>query len=105
LRVVSQDWGEKKPALRLKVEYELRYRVPPEFEARKTEVDAFAKVNGVFNAWPYFREYIQTTTQRMNLPPIIIPVYRVPPQAPKEAPTASNEQAQPSERSAAVAQR
>ena len=34
----------------------------------------FAKINGVFNAWPYWREYVQSATSRMGLPPLTIPV-------------------------------
>lgn len=34
----------------------------------------FAKTNGVFNAWPYWREYVQSTTVRMGLPTLTVPV-------------------------------
>ncbi len=38
--------------------------------------DAFVKFNGVFNAWPYLREFMQTSTSRLSLPPLILPTYR-----------------------------
>jgi hypothetical protein len=41
-------------------------------------ISAFAGTNGVFNAWPYWREFVQNTTARMGLPrPITIPVFRI----------------------------
>ena len=40
-------------------------------------IKEFANLNGVFNAWPYWREFIQNTIARMNLPPLTIPVYRL----------------------------
>lgn len=35
----------------------------------------FSKVNGLFNAWPYWREYVQSATVRMGLPALTIPVF------------------------------
>jgi hypothetical protein len=44
-------------------------------------LEEFARVNGVYNAWPYLREYVQTTVSRMNLPPLLLPLLRVGPPA------------------------
>jgi hypothetical protein len=41
------------------------------------ELDAFAKINSVFNAWPYWRELAQSTSVRMGIPPIVIPLLTV----------------------------
>ena len=71
--------NESKPSVAVvKIQYELEYRVPEDFRASRADLTAFAKVNGVFNAWPYFREIVQTATLRMDLPPVVLPVYRVP---------------------------
>lgn len=72
--------GEEKTtrAVSVKIQYELEYSLPDDFKATGAELNAFAKVNGVFNAWPYFREAVQSATLRMGLPPVILPVYRVP---------------------------
>jgi hypothetical protein len=40
-------------------------------------IKEFGNLNGVFNAWPYWREFIQNTIARMNLPPLTIPVFRI----------------------------
>ena len=77
---------EEKQVVSVKIQYELEYSVPRDLKATRAELNAFAAVNGVFNAWPYFRELVQTATQRMNLPPVILPVYRVSPPPPKASP-------------------
>jgi hypothetical protein len=39
-------------------------------------LQAYATTNGVFNAWPYWREFVQNTTARMGIGPIAVPVFR-----------------------------
>jgi preprotein translocase subunit SecB len=39
-------------------------------------IDAFGEVNGVYNVWPYWREYVQSILVRMGLPRLTIPVFR-----------------------------
>ncbi len=41
------------------------------------QTDAFGKVNGLFNVWPYWRELVQSVTTRMALPPLTLPVLHV----------------------------
>lgn len=36
--------------------------------------EAFGKINGVFNIWPYWREYVQSSVIRAGLPPLTIPL-------------------------------
>lgn len=43
---------------------------------KKPNIDAFGELNGLYNAWPYWREYVQSTTVRMGLPALTIPVFR-----------------------------
>lgn len=42
------------------------------------EIDAFARTTGIFALWPYARAWAQDTTARMGLPPLTLPVYRLP---------------------------
>jgi len=37
----------------------------------------FADMNGVYNAWPYWRELVQSTIARMGLPTLVLPVFRI----------------------------
>ncbi len=51
-------------------------------------IQSFGRINGVYNAWPYWREYVQSAVTRMGLPPLVVPVYRImdavgKPEAPK----------------------
>lgn len=57
--------------------FELKYALPEGFSASSDELAAFAETNGVFNAWPYFREFLQSSMARMGLPPLYLPLFRV----------------------------
>jgi hypothetical protein len=61
----------------VQVEIELRYGFPDGLDFAPEELAAFARLNGVFNAWPYFREFLQSATTRMGLPQFVLPVFRV----------------------------
>lgn len=47
--------------------------------------DAFGSLNGLFNIWPFWREFVHNTTLRMGLPALTLPVQR----PPANRPTAS----------------
>ena len=38
---------------------------------------SFGALNGVFNAWPYWRELLHNLTLRMGLPAFVLPVLRI----------------------------
>jgi len=71
--------NEKKqqPVVAIRAGFELRYKLPRGFTASRDELTSFAQTNGVYNAWPYWRELIQNTFARMNLPPVVLPLLRV----------------------------
>lgn len=70
--------------------FELTYGLDsaPPAEPREMLFNAFAHLNGMYNAWPYLRELVQNTTSRMTLPPVVLPVFRVGPEAAASAPKA-----------------
>lgn len=76
---------EREPAVSVRAAFELRYSLPKDLKVSPAQLNAFARINGIFNAWPYWREFVQSTVARMNLPPITLPVFRF------EAPTKSRE--------------
>lgn len=49
--------------------------IDPQQIAEASEVNEALVSNGVFVAWPYFRDLVQSTTTRMGLPPVVIPVF------------------------------
>lgn len=56
----------------------LKYTVDRgEIELDPANAEAFGKVNGTYNAWPYLREYVQSCLSRLALPPFELPLLRV----------------------------
>ena len=47
-----------------------------ETESRLGAIEAFANTDAVYHAWPYWREFVQSSMARMGLPPIMIPLFR-----------------------------
>jgi len=74
--VARFDDASRDELLRIEATFMLQYRVPSFAGIRKGNIDAFGEVNGMYNAWPFWREFVQTTTVRMGLPPLTMPVYR-----------------------------
>ena len=82
------DEADDEELLRIEAQFVLRYRVTSFEGLKKVNIDAFGKLNGLYNAWPYWREFVQSTTVRMGLPPLTVPVYRplTAPKRPVKAP-------------------
>lgn len=75
--MISAGGKEPIPALFVTAGFELEYLLPENFVATSEQLKTFAATNAVFNAWPYWREFIQNTTARMNLPPVTLPLFRL----------------------------
>lgn len=45
---------------------------------KPSDISAFAKFNATVNAWPYWREFVQSMTSRMDIPTITVPLLPVP---------------------------
>lgn len=54
----------------VKATIELSYRMTAKFE--NDELDAFSRINGIYHAWPYWREFVQNSTARAGLPPLTL---------------------------------
>ena len=72
--------GEKQeaPMLSIEANFVIMYSLDKIDDIRPENIKAFAQINGVYNVWPYWREFVQSTVARMGLAPLTIPVYRVP---------------------------
>lgn len=64
-------------------EYALLYRVPDGIACTNEGTQLFAAHNAIFNAWPFFRELAHSLVSRMGLPPVIVPLFRLPLTRPK----------------------
>jgi hypothetical protein len=85
VRVDASDTaGEPDPPVSVDVTIALTYSLSDAHSVAHEVLEEFARVNGAFNAWPYWREYVQATLSRMNLPPLVLPVFRVVPTAESE---------------------
>ena len=78
MEVRSADDDEELQA-ELRGTFELSYGIPGDVSFSAQELEAFGEVNAVFNAWPYWRELVQSSLARMLLPPLTLPVFRVVP--------------------------
>jgi hypothetical protein len=65
-------------ALELTATYLLLYRFVRPDEQPEDALGYFAELNGVYNAWPYWREMVQTVSGRVGLTSIVVPVFRPP---------------------------
>ena len=62
------------PPLFVQVGFALSYLLTSDEGIDDDCVDAFGKMNGVYNAWPYIREFVQSTIARMSMPTLTLPV-------------------------------
>ena len=72
-----KDSKNQDPDLIIKAEFVLIYKVSDFTGLDQKCFEAFGKSNGIYNAWPYWREFVQNTVARMTLPPLTIPVFRL----------------------------
>ena len=56
----------------------LTYELKVHEDYPQTNLDAFGNLNGVFNAWPYVREFVQSMSTRMGAGALTLPVFRPP---------------------------
>ena len=54
----------------------ISYQNSSDIKFTQDQLVAFGALNGVFNAWPYCREFVQSMSTRMGLPALTIPVHR-----------------------------
>jgi len=68
--------GGEKPVVEVFCEYCLTYVLPEGIPCSDEDAAEFAALNGTFNAWPFFREYVQSLTSRMGVPLVTLPLRR-----------------------------
>lgn len=68
------DDRPESPPLHIDVGFALTYSLQSLDDIDDEKIDAFGKMNAVYNAWPYVREFVQSTLLRMGLPALTLPV-------------------------------
>lgn len=63
--------------LKISGEYKVSYKwndgdCASDFEP--AQIHCFSRINSVYNVWPYWREYVNTTLNRMAMPPFTLPL-------------------------------
>ena len=69
--------SNKKPILNMTANYSVRYTLPSMAEFDENVLLDFGKINGTYNSWTFWREYLQNTVGRMGLPTMTLPLLRV----------------------------
>ena len=70
------EQAPEEPFVSIETSFELQYRLPEGFRVDPDTLTTFAETNGIYNAWPYWREFVQSTFARMGLPPVVLPLLR-----------------------------
>lgn len=72
----KEEAKEDADVANLEAAFVLTYGLPSDAQFDSKCLKHFADLNGVYNAWPYWRELVQTATGRIGLAGIMVPVYR-----------------------------
>lgn len=83
------DSKKNEPDFAISASFALTYSINKFEGLDEDNYHSFGEANGVYNAWPYWREFVQNTTSRMGLSSINVPVFRIIPSKKEEAKTAS----------------
>lgn len=78
-RLDGRQKNEEKsePVLFIEATFQAVYDIPENISADKNTLQAFADMNGTFNLWPYWREFVSSISTRIGLPALIVPSFRV----------------------------
>lgn len=68
------DKKSRKYCLKIEGNFKVVFSCKKEFT--QDFFEAFKRINLPINTWPYFREYVNNITSRMNIPPLTIPLLR-----------------------------
>lgn len=72
--LIATALTKKDYAVSLQCTFRLRYYSQETLSSEFLEV--FKTRNVPLNTWPYFREFVQNMTQRMNIPPLTLPLLK-----------------------------
>jgi preprotein translocase subunit SecB len=66
----------EKSLMRIEATFVLQYSFEDDKKLSTDDIDIFAKINPLYNAWPYWREFVQNLTSKMGFPALTIPILR-----------------------------
>lgn len=56
--------------------YMLRYSLGNRKDLTSEDIETFCNMNSIYNAWPYWREFVQNMTNRMEIPTLTLPLLK-----------------------------
>ncbi len=56
---------------------QLIYQIDNLNDLSEDDIILFGKVNGIYNAWPYLREYVRSSVTRLGLPSFDLPLLNI----------------------------
>jgi hypothetical protein len=74
------DLPEDAEYVEIEAEFCTQYNIRDgvEEEEIRPALEEFGRYNVGYHVWPYWREYVQSVCARMGIPPIPVPMYRIP---------------------------
>lgn len=72
----ERDSESPKELANLRATFVLQYAVPGDLAFEPEALRQFAWLNGAYNAWPYWRELVQSVAGRIGLGALTVPVFR-----------------------------
>jgi hypothetical protein len=88
---------DKTPFATIEASFVLLYSASNLEGINQENIEMFGKLNGIYNAWPYWREFLQNSISRMCLPPLTAPVFRLFPPKKDEVKEKTNVEAAPTQ--------
>lgn len=73
--------SDVEPDLEMVASFDLTYEVGRLKPYSEEDLPHFCQFNGTFNAWPYLREWLQSTSVQLGVAAFVLPTFRVPPLA------------------------
>jgi len=70
--------GDSSRMVDVRAVLDVEYVLGPEWSSESRDaLIRFGRINGIYNTWPYLREYLHTSLVRLGLPPFELPLLRV----------------------------
>lgn len=66
------------PEIEIEASFELSYAAEDDADLDSEDLNNFAAANGTLHAWPYWREFADDITRRMQLPRLVVGVFKFP---------------------------
>jgi hypothetical protein len=85
--------SKKDHVIKIACEYVLKYKLEMDKDASDEDLGNFCNINALYNAWPFFREFALNMTNRMEIPPLTLPLMSI-----SALPVKKKDEGEPSDR-------